>query len=193
MSGRAAEGVHVALLRGVNVGGKNRLAMAELVSILQGAGCRGVRTYIQSGNAVFRATEACAVRVPGAVAGALADRLGLRVPVVMRTAAEIRAVVRGNPFLGGRADPDGLHVMFLADRPTPARIAALDPGRSPPDEFQVRGREVYLRLPNGAARTRLTNEFFDAGLATTGTMRNWRTVLTLLEMTRLPRGGTLDA
>ena len=104
--------------------------------------------------------------------------------MVIRTADEIRAVARANPFLRGgtSAEIDFLHVMFLADRPTPARVAALDPDRSPRDEFQVVGREIYLHCPNGAARTKLSNAYFDSKLATTSTMRNWRTVLKLADM-----------
>jgi uncharacterized protein (DUF1697 family) len=77
-----------------------------------------------------------------------------------------------------------LHVMFLANAPSPENIAALDPKRCPPDEFIVRGREVYLKLPNGVARTKLSNAYFDSKLATIGTQRNWRTVKTLMEMIR---------
>jgi uncharacterized protein (DUF1697 family) len=182
------DGLYVALLRGVNVGGKNKLPMQDLVTMFEGAGCRDVCTYIQSGNVVFRATEARASKVPSLVARSVADRLGFRAPVVMRTAAELRVVARGNPFLRAGADPDFLHVMFLADRPAAAKVAALDSKRSPPDEFEVRGRDIYLRCPNGAARTKLTNGYFDTKLETTSTMRNWRTVLKLVEMTG-HRGG----
>jgi uncharacterized protein (DUF1697 family) len=185
MRGQERRGFYIALLRSVNVGGKNRLPMKDLAAMFADAGCGDVVTYIQSGNVVFRATEACAARVPSAIAKAIADDFGFRSPVVMRTAAEMRAVTRRNPFLraGASAEFDPLHVMFLADRPTPARVALLDPRRSPPDEFQVVGREIYLRCPNGAGRTKLSNAYFDAKLATTGTMRNWRTVLALAEMT----------
>jgi uncharacterized protein (DUF1697 family) len=72
--------------------------------------------------------------------------------------------------------------MFLADRPPPGKIAGLDPKRSPPDEFEVRGREIYLRCPKGVGRSKLTNQYFDTKLSTTSTMRNWRTVLKLVEM-----------
>lgn len=178
-----ANDVYVALLRGINVGGKNRLPMKDLVAMLDDAGCHDVRTYIQSGNVVFRATEARASRIPGVIAKAVSDRLGFRAPIVMRTAGELRAVARGNPFVRAGADAESLHVMFLADLPLPAKVAALDPRRSPPDEFEVRRREIYLHCPNGVARTRLTNEYFDTKLATTSTMRKWRTVLTLVEMT----------
>jgi uncharacterized protein (DUF1697 family) len=72
--------------------------------------------------------------------------------------------------------------VFLADVPTSIRASALDPERSPPDEFVVQGREVFLRLPNGVARSQLTNAYFDSKLGTVSTLRNWRTVLTLLEL-----------
>ncbi|MCC6524897.1 MAG: DUF1697 domain-containing protein, partial [Polyangiaceae bacterium] len=179
---------HVALLRGINVGGKNKLPMKELVPLFEQAGCRAVRTYIQSGNVVFRAARARAASVPEIVAEAIRARLGFRAPVVLRTADELGELARGNPFVRSGADVGALHVVFLAERPTASRVAALDPGRSPPDELVVRGREIYLLLPNGVARTKLTNAYFDATLATTSTVRNWRTVLALLEMTDRPSG-----
>jgi uncharacterized protein (DUF1697 family) len=75
-----------------------------------------------------------------------------------------------------------LHVLFLADLPSPLRVKELDPQRCPPDEFVVRSREIYLKLPTGAARTKLTNGYFDSRLATVSTQRNWRTVVKLLEL-----------
>jgi uncharacterized protein (DUF1697 family) len=105
---------------------------------------------------------------------------------VIRTAAEIDGVVRGNPFLKAGADPKTLHVGFLRDRPSKSQVAALDPDRSPPDEFVVRGGEIYLRLPNGVARSKLTSQYFDSRLKTIITARNWRTVLKLQEMARTP-------
>jgi uncharacterized protein (DUF1697 family) len=103
------------------------------------------------------------------------------VPVVVRTLAEWTKIVRGNPFLEGGADPASLHVGFLAERPTKARVRALDPERSPPDEFEVRGTEIFLRFPNGTARSQLSTRYFDGILRTTSTFRNWRTVLRLQE------------
>jgi len=182
----SADAVHVALLRGINVGGKHRLSMKDLAAMVEAAGGRDVRTYVQSGNVVFRAGGKRASGIAAAVARAVLARLGFAAPVLVRTAAELRAVARGNPFLRAGADPEALHVLFLAHRPPKARVAALDPKRSPPDEFAVRGREIYLRLWNGVARTKLGNAYFDAQLGTTTTMRNWRTVLALLAMTEAP-------
>jgi len=175
---------YVALLRGVNVGGKNKLPMRDLAALLAKAGCTDVRTYIQSGNAVFCATPDLAKRIPQVITEAIARKLGFRVPVVLRSDKEIQAVVDGNPFLKSVTDTKALHVGFLADRPDPRRVAALDPKRSPGDSFEVRGREIFFCLPNGFARTKLTNAYFDSTLATFSTFRNWRTVQTLLEMTQ---------
>lgn len=176
--------MYVALLRGINVGGKNKLPMKELVEIFERIGCSGVRTYIQSGNVIYSAPRKLVPAVPRSVADAIAERLGHEVPVVTRSAAELSDVAKNNPLLGPGVDPHLLHVAFLASRPGAARVRALDPDRSPPDEFAVRGREIYLRCPNGMARTRLTNAYFDARLATASTVRNWRTVLKLVELTK---------
>jgi uncharacterized protein (DUF1697 family) len=172
----------VALLRGINVGGKNKLPMADLAAMFSSAGCAGVETYIQSGNVVFDAPKAIAEAVPGQVERAIAERFGYRIPVVVRTAGELATITRANPFLTEGADPAVLHVVFLAGAPAASRVAALDPQRSPPDELVVRGREIYLRCPNGIARTRITNAYLDATLATTTTLRNWRTVEKLAEL-----------
>jgi uncharacterized protein (DUF1697 family) len=168
---------HVALLRGINVGGKNMLPMPALVKLFTAAGCTEVATYIQSGNIVFRATAAVAKQVPAAIAAAIVKHHALTVPVVLRTADEVAAVLAGNPFK--RAPEKELHVAFLAAAPAAAAIAALDPARSPGDELRVIGKDIYLRLGNGAGKTKLTNAYLDGKLATTSTMRNWNTVRAL--------------
>jgi len=172
----------VLLLRGVNVGGKNRLPMSCLQTVCEEAGCREVRTFIQSGNVVCSAPPKQVAALPGQISRRLLERFGLTVPAVLRTAPQLRAAVAGNPFLADGADPDQLHLVFLADRPSAAQVAALDPERSPPDRFAVRGREVYLCVPQGMAKTRLTSAYLDGTLGTVGTARNWRTVSTLLSL-----------
>jgi uncharacterized protein (DUF1697 family) len=176
----------VALLRGVNVGGNNKLAMRDLVAVFESLGCRDVRTYIQSGNVVARAPASAVDGLSDAVAKALCDNFGLTVPVVLRRGDALAAVVADNPYLAAGADPTTLHVMFLRDAPSAAQVAALDPARSPGDAYAVRGRDVFLHCPNGLARTKLTNDYFDRTLATVSTVRNWKTVLTLLAMTQSP-------
>ena len=182
--GKHREERYVAFLRGVNVGGKHRLPMKDLAEIFVQAGCGGVRTYIQSGNVVFDASAPAAKRLPGAITAAIAARFGFDSPVIVRSAEELLSVVRHNPFVRAGCDPTSLHVVFLADVPAKGAVATLDPDRSPPDEFVVRGREIYLCLPGGTARSKLTNQYFDSKLRTVSSVRNWKTVLALLEMTR---------
>lgn len=172
----------IALLRGVNVGGKNRLPMKELTAVFAAAGCVRVETFIQSGNVIFERPAARAKEIPTRIERELAARFGHPIPLVIRTASELQAVVKLNPFLAAGADPDSLHVGFLAAKPSAKAVAALDPERSPPDEFIVRGREIYFRFPAGLARSKLTNAYFDRVLETTSTVRNWRTVLALCEL-----------
>ena len=96
---------HVALLRGINVGGKNRLPMEDLRAMFTLAGCEAVETYIQSGNGVFKAGDALATRIPTLIVNGIEERFGYRVPVLVRTFDELRDVVRANPFLGTTRSP----------------------------------------------------------------------------------------
>ncbi len=146
------------------------------------AGCEDVRSYIQSGNVIFKASPGTLSRVADQVAAEIAGRFGYRTPVVLVSARQLGEVVRGNPFLLAGADEKTLHVMFLKNDPAPANVDQLDPDRSPGDAFVVRGQAVYLHLPNGVADSKLTNAYFDSKLATTSTSRNWRTVTKLLEL-----------
>ena len=169
---------HVALLRGINVGGKAKLPMKELVAIFAAVGARNVRTYIQSGNVVFDSDAP--EPVVESVTREIASVYGYPGRIVLRSAEELRAAYQGNPFAGAPAET--LHVYFLADVPTEAALRALDPERSPGDRFAVLGREVYLQLPQGMARTKLTNAYFDGRLKTVSTARNWNTVGKLVEL-----------
>lgn len=178
----AAAGTYVALLRGINVGGKNKLPMRDLVELFEQAGCSDVKTYIQSGNVVFKAAARTGERLVAAVEKRITERFALTVPIVLRTSEELVKVARANPFLARKRDEKTLHVIFLADAPSAGAIASLDAQRSPPDEFTVAGREIYVFSPNGVGRSKLTNDYFDRKLATTSTGRNWRTVLTLVEL-----------
>lgn len=181
MTDSKTQNTYVALLRGINVGGKNKLPMKDLAGMFTQAGCSDVRTYIQSGNVIFRAPDSVARKIPGGISQRIEESAGYRIPVVLRTAEELRNAVAANPFIAADAPEKTLHVYFLANAPDSKKIESLDPGRSLPDTFHVSGREIYLQLPNGMARTKLTNVYFDSKLATVSTARNWNTVLQLLE------------
>jgi uncharacterized protein (DUF1697 family) len=173
---------HVALLRAINVGGRNALSMKDLRALCEASGCRNVVTYIQSGNVAFTATAAIARILPATLERAIRARARITVPVIVRDAESLAAVARDNPFVRAGFDAPELHVGFLAEAPTATCVSALDPKRSPPDEFAVRGREVYFRFPAGVGTTKLTTTYLDSKLGTTITLRNWRTVLALLAL-----------
>lgn len=173
---------YVALLRGVNVGGKHSLPMRQLVEMFCGARCINVRSYIQSGNVVFHAPEKIVKGLPSLLEETITERFGFSAPVILRTRDELAKVARGNPFLKAGAPERELNVYFLADQPSAAAVKSLDPQRSAPDRFQVIGREIYLHTPNGMGRSKLTGAYFDSKLETIATARNWATVMKLLEM-----------
>ncbi len=133
----------VALLRGINVGGKNMLPMKELAKIFADAECTDVRTYIQSGNVIFKKTGGAA-RLADAIAGTIEKRFGFRIPVILRTEGELRKTIQDNPYLAAGVDAKALHVYFLAGSPRADAIAALDAKRSVPDAFHVRGQDIYF-------------------------------------------------
>jgi uncharacterized protein (DUF1697 family) len=178
---------YVGLLRGVNVGGKNRIPMPELREVFADLGHEGVRTYVQSGNVVFDSRSTSPNEVAAGIEHAVSETFGLTISVLVRTRRELERVAGTNPFPTKDVAPTSLHVAFLADRPSAKAVRALDPKRSPPDEFVVRGREIYLRFPGGSARSKLTIDYFERALGTRATARNWNTVLKLLDMMRSAR------
>ena len=173
----------VALLRGINVGGKNMLPMKDLVAMFERAGCSNVVHYIQSGNVVFDAPAPLAKKIGGLVEADIVKRAKLQVPVVIRTDAQLEKIASSNPYAKEGKNEDFWFVSFLKDEPEKSLASALDPNRSPGDRFVVRGGDIYLHLQS-AAKTKLTNAYFDSKLKTVSTARNWRTVLKLVEMCR---------
>ncbi len=174
---------HVVLLRAINVGGKNRLPMAELRNALTAAGLQSVSTYVQSGNVLLSSDET-ELAIVSRIHAVVAERFALDIDVIVRSAVELAEIARRNPFLetDSTRDPATLHVAFLAERPTDAAVTALDPDRSPPDACIVDGREVYLSYPNGSGRSRLTLDYLERTLGCRGTARNWRTVQRLVSL-----------
>jgi uncharacterized protein (DUF1697 family) len=169
---------YVALLRGINLGARNKVSMADLRELVAAIGAEHVSTYVQSGNVVVSSSIRSASKLERAIEERISRDLGLDVAVLVRTDAELAAIAAGNPF----DDPGSVHVTFLAEKPAAARVRELDPARSPPDEFRVVGREVYLQCPNGYGRSKLTNAFFEKQLGVAATTRNWRSVTKLAEL-----------
>jgi uncharacterized protein (DUF1697 family) len=157
--------------------------MAALRAALVEAGFDAVQTYVQSGNVVLTGDPAMpGVDLAARIRAVISAAFGLDVPVVVRTAAELAAVVGINPFLSvDGATNTQLHVAFLETLPEPARAAALDPDRSPPDRLAVIGSEVFLHCPEGLGRSKVLNGM-EKALGTAATVRNWNTVTTLHAM-----------
>ncbi len=179
VAGMSERSTLVALLRGINVGGRNSVPMADLRSVLETLGLEDVTTYIQSGNVVFRSYDS-AKAIASRMEKAIEDAFGLRPAVLIRTTAELAKIVESSPF----ADTAKVHVVFLDRKPAAQDAARLDPGRSPPDSFELVGRELYLLLPNGAGRSKLSVDYLERTLGVRATQRNWNTVLKLLALTR---------
>ncbi len=170
------------MLRGINVGGHATVAMADLRRLLEGLGGTEVRTYLQSGNAVFDFPRKSA-DLGGQIEEAIAAELGLNVKVILRLGEELAGVVAGNPF-PATSTPTLLHAMFLAAPLKPAVVQDLDAAPLAPDEFRVGDRVLYLLLPNGMGRSKLAGYLSERRLGVTATTRNWNTVTKLLELAR---------
>jgi uncharacterized protein (DUF1697 family) len=169
------------LLRGVNVGAKNSLPMAELGAMLEKIGCADVQTYVQSGNAVF-GTKLGAAEFTRAIEGAIERYMGRPVATTLRTRAQLKAIVDGNPFAKVATNPAYLCVTFLSNAPTKAEVAPLHAQNFEPELFRLAGKEIYTWHPNGQGRSPLAAVLGKLKLRGAVTTRNWNTALKLLDM-----------
>jgi uncharacterized protein (DUF1697 family) len=177
--------VYVSMLRGINLGGKNRISMPDLRAVYERHGHDHVTTYVQSGNVVSRTSARSASAVERAITSAIAAELGLDITVLVRTPAHLTKVLDANPFVRAGIDPKVLHVTFLAAAPEHRAVSDLDGAAFAPDEFRVHGTEVYVKCPNGYGRTKINNTWFERKLAVAATTRNWKTVTQLAELANL--------
>jgi uncharacterized protein (DUF1697 family) len=172
---RATTTFHVCLLRAVNVGGRTTVPMAALKDCLESAGCRDVKTLLNSGNAVFRAEGGTVGRVEPAIARSFAPAPA----VLLRTAAEFAEIARAHPLAGADRQSSRLLVMFLSTPPGAAAMEALCAAAKGPEELALAGRELYLYYPEGVGRSKLTGALIEKALGVRGTARSWTTVLKL--------------
>jgi uncharacterized protein (DUF1697 family) len=179
MAGKAA--ARIVLLRGINIGPHNRIAMPALRELLTGAGFGDVRTYVQSGNVVLTSDAE-----PGALAQEcerlIAAELGLEIPVVVRTRDELAAVVDRDPLGAVAESPKRYQVSFLSAEPDPELVRRLEGLAAGDERFTAIGREFYTWHSEGVARSKLWAAIADRRLGVTATARNWTTVTTLLAM-----------
>jgi uncharacterized protein (DUF1697 family) len=171
---------YVALLRGINVGKARQVGMPRLAELLTARGHGDVRTHLRSGNVVLDSTLG-ETELVADLEKAIEEEFRFAVPVVVRTGAEIAAVIAGDPFATVATDPARYLVTFLPEAPAPDRVDALPPVEGG-GEYLVRGRELYLWLPDGIANTPLAAWKWDRLLGVAGTGRNWNTVMRLGEL-----------
>jgi uncharacterized protein (DUF1697 family) len=174
--------VYLAMLRGINVGGHRKVAMADLQECCGALGLEQVRTYVQSGNLIFKSRQISTDNLSKKIEAVILKKFGFEVAVIARSAEEMCQVRDDNPFLKRGFEPSKLHVTFLSAAPLAAAVKKLEPFAIPPEEFLWRQREIYLYLPNGAGRSKLANAPFERLLAVRVTARNWNTVNNLCEM-----------
>ena len=164
----------IALLRGVNLGGNNKVEMARLRTLFEELGFSDVRTYVNSGNVVFSGRKISERRLEEAIA----DTFGFDVPVVLRSRDDLAKVVKANPLRNVATDPAKYLVVFCGAKAS----TELDPADFAPETFLIRAREIYLWLPGGVGRSPLGNQLVAKQVGTKSTARNWRTVEKLLAL-----------
>lgn len=175
----------IALLRGINVGGANRLPMAELREQLSGLGFEDVETYIASGNVVFGANgdpaSGHAETLADEIATTIETHHGFRPRVLVLSAAEFRRAMEANPFPEGEPEPKTLHLYFLAEQPPDIDASAVETAASPTERWKLGDHVLYLHAPDGIGRSKLAARI-ESLLGVPATARNWRTVTRVSEI-----------
>lgn len=172
--------VKVALMRGINVGGKNILPMRDLREILGELGCKSVATYIQSGNVVFKSNRKCEA-LARSISTAIEKRFGFAPFVLVMSAATFEGVAHANPYAAKAVEPKHVHTLFLAGPAADADLQRMHERKSSTEEFELTDAAVYLHAPDGIARSKLANEM-ERHLGVSATGRNQRTVEKLRAM-----------
>ena len=175
--------IYISMLRGINVGAHKRIKMEQLRSSFEGLGFEQVKTYIQSGNVIFRTAKASQPVLTRRIEKKLLADFGFPVSVISRTADEMSKAVQNNPFLkDGGIDAEKLHIAFLSDVPAPSARQKCEGLTIAPDKACCCGTELYLYLPNGVSGSSWMKSSLDRALGVTTTMRNWRTVNAIHQM-----------
>ncbi len=175
--------VLIAMLRGVNVGGHNKIKMDDLRALCESLKFEDPRTYVQSGNVIFRTKEKNTPALATKIQDAIERKFGFRPAVILRTAEELRSAIAATPFVASRKlEPGKILVTFLSDEPGSEANATLRGLKNYPEELHLKGRELYIYFPDGAGKSKLPWSQVEKLLKTTGTARNWNSVTKMLAM-----------
>lgn len=170
---------YIAIIRGINVGGHNKVNMKLLRETLEQNKFRNVQTYIQSGNIVFSSGISSIRTLETRFTKILKDTFDVNVPVIVRDEKEWKVTVQKNPFQKSTDDHTKLLVTFLSEKPKASVVKEVSTIQFPHDEFAIIGKDIYLYCKDGYGKTDIPNLFFEKKLSVTGTTRNWRTVMEL--------------
>lgn len=171
----------IALLRGINVIGNNKLPMTELSALLEGMGLRDVQTYIQSGNVVFRCDLKSKATLAAKISAAIKAQHGFAPHVLLLEAAELKKAMAGNPYPEAVAEPKSLHLFFLDDAPQHPDLKSLDAVKTDSERYKLANKVFYLHTPDGFGTSRLAARA-EKLLGVAATARNWNTVCKLAKM-----------
>jgi uncharacterized protein (DUF1697 family) len=175
--------VYIAMLRGINVGGHKLVKMEKLRSSFEALGFESVKTYIQSGNVVFKSRKSSTSALSKKIEEKIEQEFGFPVSVITRGSDELEKTIKNNAFVNQPGiDLERLHVMFLSEVPAPAALKKLSDLTAAPDQCRPAGREIYFYLPNGVSQSVLMKSPVDRILAVITTTRNWNTVNSLHQM-----------
>jgi uncharacterized protein (DUF1697 family) len=174
---------YIAILRGINVSGKNIIKMDALRNALSELNYQDIKTYIQSGNVFFKSSASDSGILETKINKKIFDTWGFNVPVIVKEVSEVKIVYKNNPFVNNRnEDIKYIHVTFLSDPPSKENLEKIKQCHYEPDEYIISGKYVYLFCPGGYGNTKLSNTFFENKLKVSATTRNWKTVGELIKL-----------
>jgi len=174
---------YIALLRGINVSGKKKIKMADLRSHLAELNLQNIKTYIQSGNILFKSAETNQAVLEQQIKNKIEEKYGFDVPVMVKLATDFQRVIENNPFAKDESnDIKCMHITFLGSVPVQEQIDHLATYNYPSEEYVLEDKDIYFYAPNGYGRAKMTNNFFEKKLKVRATTRNWKTVNKLFVM-----------
>jgi uncharacterized protein (DUF1697 family) len=175
--------IRIAILRGINVGGKRKILMADLKSMCEKLELKNVKTYIQSGNLIFNSDRQNS-ELENDLEKAITEKFGFNVPVIVRTEKEIETSINDNPFFDKDADVKQLHLTFLKEKPSKENIDKTLTYNYEPDKFKIDKKDAFIFCAGKYHESKLTNNFFEKQLKVVATTRNWKTILKLSELSK---------
>jgi uncharacterized protein (DUF1697 family) len=173
---------YVSMLRGINVGGQRKIMMGDLKDLYQFLDFKDVKTYIQSGNVVFQYIELSPLELASQIEKKIKEVYDFEVAVIIRTKDELQKIIENNPFKN--EDVNKLYITFLSETPSTWPITGIEKKKHGSEKFVVSEKEIYLFIPGGYGRTKLSNDFFEKKLNLSTTTRNWKTVNKLFEIAK---------